>query len=99
MDRTRNPSQLRACDARRRDIAYESITRVLKARWTRRPHAIEIHIRRPAGGPMPGGHEHLVWELQQGGQTIRRTSSRPEVNAPRQMYVYRRLPHPPSGAQ
>lgn len=62
-----------------------------EARWTRRPHVIEIDIHRPAGGPMPGGTEHLVWELEASGQTIRRTSTRPDTASAPQVYVYRRL--------
>jgi len=61
-----------------------------EARWARKPQVIEITIHRPAGGPMPGGSEHLSWELEPGGQSIRRTSTRADANAP-QIYVYRRL--------
>jgi hypothetical protein len=61
-----------------------------EARWTRRPRVIEIDIHRPAGGQMPAGTEHLVWELQPDGQTIRRTSTRPDSSSPPQIYVYRR---------
>ena len=64
------------------------------ARWTRRPHVIEINIHRPAGGPMPGGDEHLIWELEPGGQNIRRTSTRGDASAPPQVYVYRRIQKP-----
>jgi hypothetical protein len=64
------------------------------ARWARRPQVIEIDIARPAGGPMPGGPEHLVWALEPGGQTIRRTSTRPDSTAPPQVYVYRRIATP-----
>ena len=62
------------------------------ARWVRQPDVIEINIHRPAGGPMPGGDEHLIWELEPGGQTIRRTSTRAGSSAPAQIYVYRRIP-------
>jgi hypothetical protein len=60
------------------------------ARWARRPRVIEIDIHRPAGGPMAGGAEHLVWELEPDGQTIQRTSTRPDASSPPQVYVYRR---------
>ena len=63
-----------------------------EARWVTRFRAIEITIHRPAGGPMPGGTERLLWELEPGGQTIRRTSTNPETKAPPQIYVYRRIP-------
>jgi hypothetical protein len=62
-----------------------------EARWVRRPRVIEIDIHRPAGGPMPGGDEHLVWDLQPGGQTIRRTSTRSDAKSSSQVYVYRRI--------
>lgn len=68
-----------------------------EARWARKPGAIEITIHRPAGGPMPGDDEHLRWQLQPGGQTIRRTSTNPDANTPPQVYVYRRI-QPPPGA-
>lgn len=61
-----------------------------QAHWARRPQTIEIDIHRPSGGPMPGGNEHLIWELEPGGQTIRRTSTRPDGKTP-QVYVYRRV--------
>jgi hypothetical protein len=67
-----------------------------EARWLRSPVAIQIDIHRPEGGPMPGGSEHLIWELQSGGNAIKRTSTNPaDANAPPQIYVYRRLPGPP----
>jgi hypothetical protein len=65
-----------------------------EAHWANRFRAIEITIHRPAGGPMPGGTEHLLWELESGGQTIRRTSTNPETKAPPQIYVYRRVQSP-----
>jgi len=65
------------------------------ARWTRRPSVIEINVHRPAGSQMPGGTEHLVWELQPDGQTIRRTSTRVDASVPPQVYVYRRMQSPP----
>src|SRR6187200_1006232 len=65
-----------------------------EARWTRRPQVIAIDIHRPAGGAMPGGTEHLVWELEVNGQTIRRTSTRPDSTAAPQVYVYRRTANP-----
>lgn len=65
-----------------------------EARWANRPRAIEITIHRPMGGPMPGGTEHLLWELEAGGQTIRRTSTNPDTKAPPQIYVYRRMQSP-----
>ncbi|HVC19533.1 MAG TPA: hypothetical protein VNE16_05600 [Vicinamibacterales bacterium] len=68
-----------------------------EARWVHRPDTLEIDIHRPAGGPMPGGNEHLVWALQPGGQEIRRTSTHPDSSAPPQVYVYRRIGKP-SGA-
>src|SRR5262249_20939706 len=55
------------------------------ARWTRQPRVIEINIHRPANGPMSGGDEHLVWELDAGGQSIRRTSTRPDGKSPAQI--------------
>jgi hypothetical protein len=60
------------------------------ARWTRPSHVIEINIHRPASAAMPAGDEHLVWELEPGGQTIRRTSTRADATTP-QIYIYRRL--------
>jgi hypothetical protein len=69
-----------------------------EARWARRFRSIELNIHRPAGGPMPGGNEHLIWELETGGQTIRRTSTNPDAQLPPQVYVYRRMQNPP-GAQ
>lgn len=68
-----------------------------KASWTSQPSTIAIDISRPEGGPMPAGNEHLVWELQTGGQEIRRTSTHPGTPAAPQVYVYRRIP-PPSGS-
>jgi hypothetical protein len=65
-----------------------------EARWSRRPAVVEIDIHRPAGGPMPGGTEHLVWELEANGQTIRRTSTRPDATSAPQVYVYRRMANP-----
>lgn len=66
-----------------------------QARWANGSRrTIEITIHRPAGGPMPGGTEHLLWELEPGGQTIRRTSTNPETKAPPQIYVYRRMQKP-----
>jgi hypothetical protein len=65
-----------------------------EAHWANRFRAIEITIHRPAGGPMPGGTEHLLWELEPGGQSIRRTSTNPDAKAPPQIYVYRRIPNP-----
>jgi hypothetical protein len=65
-----------------------------QARWTNGFRTIEITIHRPVDGPMPGGTEHLLWELEPGGQTIRRTSTNPETKAPPQVYVYRRMQSP-----
>jgi len=65
-----------------------------EARWTRQSRAIAIDIHRPAGGAMPGGTEHLIWELESGGQTIRRISTRGDASAA-QVYVYRRMQSPP----
>jgi hypothetical protein len=70
-----------------------------QARWTRRFSAIEIDIHRPASGPMPGGDEHLIWELDPGGQTIRRTSTRANADSPPQIYVYRRIQRPSGEAR
>ncbi len=71
------------------------------ARWVDEPREIEINIHRPAGGPMPGGNEHLIWQLQKGGQEIRRTSTHPDAatQAPPQVYVYRRMKTPPAGGR
>src|SRR5215475_6315887 len=68
-----------------------------EAHWANRPRSIEITIHRPPGGPMPGGTEHLLWELESGGQTIRRTSTNPDTKAPPQIYVYRRIQSPEGG--
>ncbi len=65
-----------------------------EARWVRRPGEIQIDIHRPQGGPMPGGNEHLIWQLQPGAREIRRTSTDPDSKAPAQVYVYRRIPAP-----
>jgi hypothetical protein len=65
-----------------------------QARSTNGSRTIEITIHRPVDGPMPGGTEHLVWELEPGGQTIRRTSTNPDTKAPPQIYVYRRIQNP-----
>ena len=65
-----------------------------QARWANGSRTIEITIHRPGDGPMPGGTEHLLWELEPGGQTIRRTSTNPETKAPPQIYVYRRMQSP-----
>ena len=65
-----------------------------QARWADRPRKIEITIHRPVDGPMPGGAEHLLWELEPGGQSIRRTSTNPETKGPPQVYVYRRMQSP-----
>jgi hypothetical protein len=65
-----------------------------EARWTRQPRTIEIDIHRPSGGQLPGGDEHLVWELDAGGQSIRRTSTRPGAQSAPQVYVYRRIQKP-----
>ena len=65
-----------------------------QARWTNGLRTIEITIHRPVDGPMPGGTERLLWELEPGGQTIRRTSTNPETKAPPQIYVYRRMQNP-----
>jgi hypothetical protein len=67
------------------------------ARWANRPRVIDITIHRPPGGPMGAGTEHLVWELEPGGQSIRRTSTNPETKAPPQIYVYRRMENPERG--
>jgi hypothetical protein len=64
------------------------------ARWINRSRTIEINIHRPPDGPMPGGSEHLIWDLEPGGQTIRRTSTRPNAASPPQVYVYRRIQKP-----
>ena len=64
------------------------------ARWTREPRTIEIDIHRLANGPMPAGDEHLIWDLEPGGQTIRRTSTRPNAASPPQIYMYRRIQKP-----
>jgi len=68
-----------------------------EARWIDEPLEIEINIHRPAGGPMPGGNEHLIWQLEKGGQAIRRTSTHPDAKTPPQVYVYRRIAAPPAG--
>ncbi|MDE3155610.1 MAG: hypothetical protein KGN76_10940 [Acidobacteriota bacterium] len=68
-----------------------------EARWLDQPRSLEINIHRPAGGPMPGGNEHLIWALQSGGQEIRRTSTHPDEKTPPQVYVYRRIPTPAAG--
>jgi hypothetical protein len=70
-----------------------------EARWAQRPRVIEIDIHRPAGATMPGGDEHLIWELESGGQAIKRTSTRADSKAPPQIYVYRRMANPPGGGR
>jgi len=66
-----------------------------EARWATPGRVIEIDIHRPAGGTMAAGDEHLVWDLQPGGQLIRRTSTRAGATSAPQIYVYRRMPGPP----
>jgi hypothetical protein len=68
-----------------------------EARWVDQPHTIAINIHRPDGGPMPGGNEHLIWELESGGQEIRRTSTHPDAKTAPQVYVYRRIQPPAPG--
>jgi hypothetical protein len=68
-----------------------------EARWVHQPSEIQIDIHRPQGEPMPGGNEHLIWQLQPDGREIRRTSTDPDSKSPPQIYVYRRLPGPPHG--
>jgi hypothetical protein len=58
-----------------------------------RGHETAVHLTQ-SNNQLPGGTEHLLWELEPGGQTIRRTSTNPETKAPPQVYVYRRMQSP-----